>query len=50
MVMIGTKSADSTFYEIYKAYHIPEYKPELKPVSCIGWKILQSTNPALRFV
>ena len=44
--MSGTKSADSIFYHTYKDY----YKTELKPVGCIVWKILQPTNPALRFV
>ena len=44
--MIGTKSADSMFYHTYKDYH----KAELKPVGCIVWKILEPTNPALRFV
>lgn len=40
------KSDDSTFCHTYQAYH----KLELKLVGCIEWKILQQTNPALRFV
>ena len=45
-VVIGTKSGDSIFYHTYKDDH----KLELKPVGCIVWKILQPTNPALKFV
>ena len=44
--MIGTKSGDSIFYHTYKDCH----KPELEPVDCIVWTILQPTNLALRFV